>query len=118
MIRSYNPECVLILNADRLPQNGNWDLACVEGRGTVWDCWPGEYLNWLYPMLADWPKTYTRESHRMVTKTPTEGKDWPDYLKMVISLVGEGYIADFDHTVNSSEAWAKEAGVPSTRITR
>jgi len=29
-----------------------------------------------------------------------------------ISLIGEGYVADFDHTVSSSKAWAKEAGKP------
>ena len=112
MIRTYNPECTLILNGTNMPQNGDWDMLCVESRSAVWQVWPGEYLSWLYPMLADWPKTWNVDSWITVTPTPTNDRQWPDYVKEIISLVGEGYVADFDHTVSSSEAWAKEAGRP------
>jgi hypothetical protein len=112
MIRTYNPECTLILNGTNMPQNGDWDMLCVESRSSVWQVWPGEYLSWLYPMLADWPKTWNVDSWLTVTPTPTNDRQWPDYVKEIISLVGEGYVADFDHTVSSSEAWAKEAGMP------
>ena len=112
MIRSYDPQCVLILNGTNMPQNGDWDLLCQECRESVWHLWPGEYLNWLYPMLADWPKTYNVDSWLTVNPNPTEKRNWPDYVKEVISLVGEGYIVDFDHTVSSSAIWAKKAGAP------
>ena len=112
MIRTYNPECTLILNGTNMPQNGDWDMLCVESRSAVWQVWPGEYLSWLYPMLADWPKTWNVDSWLTVTPTPTNDRQWPDYVKEIISLVGEGYVADLDHTVSSSEAWAKLAGRP------
>ena len=117
MIRSYDPQCVLILNGTNMPQNGDWDLLCHECRESVWHLWPGEYLNWLYPMLADWPKTYNVDSWLTVNPTPTDDRQWPDYVKEIISLVGEGYVADFDHTVHSSATWAKEAGVPFPPVT-
>ena len=112
MIRSYNPQCVLILNGVNMPQNGDWDLLCQEGRESVWHIWPGEHLNWLYPMLADWPKTYNVDTWLTVNPTLTEKRNWSDHVKELISLIGEGYIADFDHTVSSSATWAKQAGVP------
>jgi len=110
MIRSYDPECVLIVNADRLPQNGDWDIPCIEGSGSHWDRWPGEHRRFLYPMLADWPKAYTWESWRTVSTSPAEG-DWKEHLRSIVSLIGEGFIADFDHTVRTSAAWAASAGV-------
>ena len=112
MIRSYNRECLLILNGTNMPQNGDWDLLCQECRGAVWQVWPGEHLNWLFPMLADWPKTWNLDSWLTVNPTPTEERAWPNYVQEVISLIGEGYIADLDHTVYSSATWAKEAGKP------
>ena len=112
MIRSYDPQCVLILNGTNMPQNGDWDLLCQECREAVWHVWPGEYLNWLFPMLADWPKTWNVDSWLTVNPNPTEERAWPNYVKEVISLIGEGYIADLDHTVYSSATWAKEAGKP------
>jgi hypothetical protein len=110
MIRSYAPECVLIVNADRLPQNGDWDIPCIEGSGSHWDRWPGEHRKYLYPMLANWPKTYTWESWRTVSKSSAEN-DWKEHLRSLVSTIGEGYIADFDHTVSTSAEWAASAGV-------
>ena len=112
MIRSYNPECLLILNGTNMPQNGDWDLLCQECREAVWHVWPGEHLNWLFPMLADWPKTWNVDSWLTVNPTPTQERSWSNYVKEVISLIGEGYIADLDHTVSSSATWAQQTGKP------
>jgi hypothetical protein len=98
MIRSYSPETVIVLNGLPTISNGDWDVIVLEGWGAWgdrrWDLWP-------FPVA--WPKRQSVETWRLVADPDFEYSkdvwpDWQEYLRIQISLIGAGYIANIDHS--------------------
>ena len=100
MIRSQEPDLVIILNGHIRGNNGDWDIVDFEGwtawgKGGMWDVWP---------VAIPWPKAHTPESWRLLVQPEFSlakgiSSDWQEYLRVQLSLIGEGFIANLDHTV-------------------
>ena len=106
-IRSLDPNIVIILNGTERMTNGDWDIICFEGLGAldkaVWTLWPSRF---------PWPKKTTPETWR-VMNDPAWGyggnyvSSWPDVLKVQLALIGEGFIADMDHSASLGKVETK-----------
>ncbi len=100
MIKSYDPETVIILNGISTMSNGDWDLICLEG----WGAWGKTEKHWgLMPFDIAWPKKNAIESWRLVADPAFEYSkdvwpDWQEYVRLQITLIGEGRIANIDHS--------------------
>ena len=98
MIRSYDPATVIVLNGIPTMCNGDWDVIVLEG----WGAWGQRHWD-LWPFQIDWPKRQTVETWRLVADPEFEASpgiwsDWRDYLRLQMSLIGEGFIANIDHS--------------------
>ena len=98
MIKSYNPETIVILNGVLTMSNGDWDVICIEG----WGAW-GNNMWDLWPFQLDWPKRHRMETWRLLADPAFEASkditsDWQEYLCVQISLIAEGFIANIDHS--------------------
>lgn len=98
MIRTLSPETVIVLNGLPTISNGDWDIVVLEGWGAwgkaTWDLWP-------FPV--SWPKRHSVETWRMLADPAFDYSkdiyaDWQDYLRLQISLIGAGFIANIDHS--------------------
>lgn len=98
MIKTCNPETLVILNGIPTMSNGDWDIICLEGWGSwgdrIWDKWPFDFA---------WPKKHTVESWRLVADPAFEYSegvepDWQEYLRLQIALIGDGFVANIDHS--------------------
>jgi hypothetical protein len=98
MIKTYDPECLVVLNGIPTMSNGDWDVICLEGWGSwgakIWDKWPFDFA---------WPKEHTVESWRLVADPAFEYSegvqpDWREYLRLQIALIGDGFVANIDHS--------------------
>jgi len=102
MIRSYNSDTVIVLNGIPTISNGDWDVVDLEG----WNAW-GEQHWHLWPMRDFWwPKHTVVESWRYIVDPEWEYApgilaDWRDYLRIQIALIGEGHVANIDHSPSS-----------------
>ncbi len=98
MIRSYNPDTVIVLNGVPTLGQGDWDALCLEG----WGAWGvNTWATWPFPL--PWAKTYPLETWRMVPDPELEYSkgDIPDAYEMqkvALSIIGEGYVANLDHS--------------------
>ena len=98
MIKTYDPETLVVLNGVPTMSNGDWDVICLEGWGSwgdrIWDKWPFDFA---------WPKEHTVESWRLVADPAFEYSqgvepDWQEYLRVQIALIGDGFVANIDHS--------------------
>jgi hypothetical protein len=106
MMRTLLPDTVIVVNGFDRPTHGDWDICCVEDYSFVpekrWGRWPGTLDPILQRVLDTWPKRHALETWRVML-WPYNGRrdllpDWQDYLRLTISLVGEGRIANLDHS--------------------
>lgn len=106
MIRTLLPDTVIVINGFDKPSHGDWDICSVEefsfDPDKRWGRWPGEQDPLLQRILDTWPKRHTLESWRVML-WPYQGRvdvkpDWQDYLRITLSLIGEGYIPNLDHS--------------------
>lgn len=113
MIRAYDPDAVIVLNGIPTMSNGDWDVVVLEGWGAwgdrLWDLWPAQV--W-------WPKRPVVESWRLVADPAFEYSrdiqpDWQDYLRMQISLICEGFVANIDHSVTIASGIGPNGKLPS-----
>ena len=98
MIKSYSPETLIVLNGIPTISNGDWDIIVLEG----WGAW-GDRMWALWPFDFDWPKRHSVETWRMLADPEFEysvgvHSDWREYLRVQISLIGEGHVANIDHS--------------------
>jgi hypothetical protein len=99
-IRARDPHCVLLVNQAHVNNfgNGDWDLTCMEG----WGAWgDNAWSNWPYELK--WPKKQAMETWRLLPDpdyecTPGLKCDWQQIMRITLSIICEGYIADIDHT--------------------
>lgn len=100
MIKTYDPETVVILNGIPTMGNGDWDIICLEG----WGAWGPLEKHWgLMPFDFAWPKQNAIESWRLVADPAFDySKDfqpvWEEYVRLQVSLIGQGRIANIDHS--------------------
>jgi hypothetical protein len=98
MIKSYDPDTVIILNGYLRGSSGDWDIIDFEG----WAAW-GTRSWQTWPTQVPWPKKHAPESWRLLTQSdfsmsPGITTDWQEMLRIQITLIGEGNIANIDHT--------------------
>jgi len=98
MIRSIDPETVIVLNGVQTIGNGDWDIIEVEG----WSGWGDNHWG-VWPFDVPWPKRAAVEAWRLVADPAFEYSkdvepDWQDYLRLQISLIGQGFVANIDHS--------------------
>jgi len=111
MIRSHNPDIVIVRNGIERPGTGDWDVLIVEGWGSysgiesAWEQWPSERMLLISPEVANWPKKHALEIWCLVggigdilTKCDDLDKWWQEQLRLQISLIGDGIIANMDHS--------------------
>jgi len=98
VIRTHNPNTVIVLNSIWTLYMGDWDIIVLE---------PGEnrYARpWdLFPFPISWVKRTAVENWRPITDPLAEFSkgvypDWQEYLRVQISLIGAGFIANIDHS--------------------
>lgn len=132
MVRTLDENLVIVVNGN-LGTHGDWDEICFEG----WTAW-GDNMWEIWPVEVPWPKKHAPESWRWLTtpymqeKTMAMVSDWQEYLRVQLSLIGEGYIANVDMTYEDGSpktrekyggyfvelhgkmaAWSNPAGAPS-----
>ncbi len=131
MIRSYDPSIVIVLNGHIRGSNGDWDEVCFEG----WAAWGPDMWD-VWPVPIPWPKKHAPESWRLLvvpecSHSPGIVSDWQEYLRVQLSLIGEGFVANIDHSPaivdekadkladlrlmqhhQKMAAWANPAGLP------
>lgn len=99
VIRTISPETVIVINGQfRAGTQGDWDSFCFEG----WDAW-GSAVWALWPEHVPWAKKITPESWRNLS---TGARGWPsgdanawkDMLRVQLTLIGQGFVADMDHS--------------------
>ncbi len=111
MIRSISPETVIVINGTHTLHNGDWDAVCLEG----WGAW-GNHKWDLWPEPITWAKKAPEESWRLIVDhgfkaemTPALAgheddyeldldREWQEYLKVQLSIIGGGQVANIDHT--------------------
>lgn len=99
VIRACDPDIVIIKNGYPTLSHGDWDILCMEGIGKAY-----ETLFDLWPVRVEWPKKARMESWRHLTEPGLvfgngQGPlDPAQYLRLQLSLIGDGYIADIDHS--------------------
>ncbi len=106
MIRTLLPDAVIVINGVERPTHGDWDICCVEEYSFVpekhWGRWPNDIHTSTMQILKTWPKKHMLENWRPMLwpyKDNTEDTpDWQEYQRVLISLIGEGNIANFDHS--------------------
>jgi F5/8 type C domain/Putative Ig domain len=104
MIKSYDPDTVVFLNGIPTMSNGDWDIINLEG----WGCWGDRHWD-LMPFDFVWPKKNAVEAWRLVADPEfeySEGvvSDWQAYLRLQVALIGEGRIANIDHSPTIASA--------------
>jgi len=115
--KSYNPNIVLILNGVSKFYNGDWDIITIEDFSygdlkSTWELWPQEFRWDKLHIVYDWPKTGAVETWRLIINPLTNPNsnngngffqnktlaDWKDTMRLEISLIGDGAIANMDHS--------------------
>jgi hypothetical protein len=110
VIRSHDPGVLIVLNGAVTMYTGDWDVICFEG----WGCW-GDDRRWgSWPFDLAWPKKPVIESWRLLPEPGfeyTEGlsPNWQQMLKVQISLIGEGYVANIDHSATIATPFERPA---------
>ncbi|MBI5833500.1 MAG: discoidin domain-containing protein [Armatimonadetes bacterium] len=115
MIRSLNPDTLIVLNGITTSYHGDWDVVCLEG----WGAW-GDKMWGLWPFDIDWPKKPVLESWRMLADPGFDfsrgvSPDPREYLRVQLSLILEGYVANIDHSPTIRTAWKKLSDSPVAR---
>lgn len=123
MVRSIDPEIVIIINGSNRGTFGDWDEFCFEGWGAWgWNMWK------VWPVEVPWPKKNSPESWRLLTE-PGIGpglkllphgpalngeSDWQEYMRVQLALIGEGFVANIDHTftLRYGKGWNQPDEVP------
>lgn len=98
MIRTHSPETLIVLNGVGTLYQGDWDVICMEG----WGAW-GERIWSVWPFPIAWSKRAPVESWRLIADPAFEytrniQPDWQEYLRVQISLIGQGFVANMDHS--------------------
>ena len=129
MIRTLDPELVIVLNGHTNASNGDWDIISFE----AWGAWG--YNSWGYfPVDVPWPKKGASESWRRMSRKldvprelkteedykkmrevvslagppadPDKGweEEWKTYFKVHIAMAAEGFIANMDFSLGKSSS--------------
>ena len=108
MIKSRSPETVIVVNGIARMNNGDWDVICLEG----WSAW-GDEMWKLWPFHFQWPKRPVIESWRLVADPEFDYSkdvhpDWREYLRVQLSLIGQGFVANIDHSPTIRSGYPKD----------
>ncbi|HOZ49048.1 MAG TPA: discoidin domain-containing protein [Candidatus Hydrogenedentes bacterium] len=98
MIRSISPDTLIVLNGLNTLYHGDWDVVCLEG----WGAW-GDRMWATWPFPITWCKRAPLETWRMLADPAFEYSkgiypDWQEYLRVQVSIIGEGFVANIDHS--------------------
>lgn len=101
MMKSFDPEIIVLVNCHVRGTQGDWDMNCVEGYGA----WGSEERDWwLWPIHFPWPKRQVPETWRKpVASTWVRPQDeptpWDACWRICLTLIGEGFVSNIDHTL-------------------
>ena len=114
LVKTINPDTVIINNGLERYTNGDWDILCIEDLNTfsnpenLWKGrFPYEYGVNDFPVPYNWPKTYSLETWKYIREKSEKYPkvtDWQDYMKVTIAINSEGGITNLDHS------WTSELG--------
>jgi hypothetical protein len=113
MIKSFDPEIVINMNGVVSLGNGDWDSICLEAFGFY-----GKNLWGSVPLSIPWFKKFPLETWRHMASPglpfqdpgTEKDNDPQEYLRMMISVIGEGCIANMDHSLTYVETKKDEKG--------
>jgi hypothetical protein len=98
MIRVLSPDTLIVLNGVGTLYQGDWDVLSLEG----WGAWGGRaWAIWPFPVR--WPKAVPVEAWRMLPDPAFEHSrdtrpDWQEALRVQLSIIGQGFVANMDHS--------------------
>lgn len=98
MIKSISPDTLIVLNGISTLYQGDWDVICLEG----WGAW-GDKMWATWPFPIQWAKRAPLETWRLIADPAFEyskdvSPDWREYLRVQLSVIGEGFVANMDHS--------------------
>jgi hypothetical protein len=87
-----------VLNGIGTMYQGDWDVIVLEG----WGAWGANHWG-MWPFPVPWPKRAPVETWRLVADPEFEYSkgvqpDWQEYLRLQLSLIGAGFVANIDHS--------------------
>jgi hypothetical protein len=120
MIKTFDPEIVINMNGVVSIGNGDWDMVCLEAFGFY-----GKNLWGSVPLSIPWFKKFPLETWRHMASPSLPFKDTgmekdndaQEYLRLMISIIGEGCVADMDHSLSYTETSKDEKGNFNTPAT-
>ncbi|MHB0999563.1 MAG: galactose-binding domain-containing protein [Armatimonadota bacterium] len=115
MVKSYDPDTLIVLNGIERASNGDWDVLCIEDFSygdytNIWGRWPGEFGRIDFFQSYQWFKTHRFETWKLMMQPKKPGEstipmfknegipNWQEFLKLQISLICEDNIANIDHS--------------------
>lgn len=112
MIKSYDPDALVVLNGIPTLSNGDWDVINLEG----WGCWGERHWD-LWPFHFDWPKKHAVEAWRLLADpefeySPGVHADWRAYMRLQLALIGDGFIANIDHSPTIASGIGEDGRLP------
>jgi hypothetical protein len=110
LIKTMAPECIVLANSDTDYDVGDADAISVEGNNDAepyWSRWPRGRSGfnpkqvaieaWRFPFAwANWQGTERARSRKPTD--PDAFQDPEEWLRVLVSLVGEGFECDMDHS--------------------
>ncbi|MBQ7257056.1 MAG: discoidin domain-containing protein [Abditibacteriota bacterium] len=114
LVKTINPDTVIINNGLERYTNGDWDVLCIEDLNTFANpenLWEGRFpynygIHYFKPPY-NWPKNYSLETWKYIREKSEKYPkvtDWVDYLKTTIAINSDGGITNLDHS------WVNEFG--------
>jgi hypothetical protein len=121
LVKTINPEITIVKNGVPTLSNGDWDSLCLESIGFF-----GKGIWNSIPVTIPWFKKFPLETWRhyampewIITKNSKPEDNNPvEYLKLIISIIGTGNVANFDHslTYQTTEHGSDGKPIPFTSL--
>ena len=97
MIKTYDPETLVVLNGVPTMSNGDWDVICLEG----WGSW-GDRIGQVAPRFRVAQGAHGRVvaagGRSRVRILARRRARLAEYLRVQIALIGDGFVANIDHS--------------------
>jgi len=112
LIKTLNPDCLVLNNpgSDTTAMDygvGDVDVLSSEGWGGSSNNW--YWCNWPDPRQQRGPKVMPIDSWRYPNDTHGDCADWRTWIKVIVSLVGEGHVCNLDHSLGYEQVHRKIA---------
>jgi hypothetical protein len=115
MIKSFDPETIIMKNGVPTLATGDWDSLCLEsigflGKG-IWNSIPIN-IPWFKKFPLETWRHYADARWSITPKAKPEDNNPVEYLKLIVSIIGTGNVADFDHSPTYQPSLLDETDKP------